>query len=258
MKNNKDTRQLEYKRLTATEFKMDEEKGIVEAYVSIFDNIDLYGDKIVKGAFAESLAAKYPKGVWMHNWDQPVAKTMEAREDEKGLYIKGQFNLDTQRGKEAFSDIKNGIIDEFSIGFRVQEYAYEMVDGDEIRVLKKIKLYEWSPVLAGANPDTELINAKGEQAEEAKETASASVDPEIGVVEHIKTDLKTGQVIIYVRGKEPQKARLSFKFSKYLKSLLPSKGAKVDPTPDTQKVLRIRQAVKQVDKTCEYILRITK
>jgi len=142
------------------ESKADGEQGIVEAYVSIFNNVDLGGDIILQGAFAESLAKKFPKGVWSHNWDLPIAKTLEAREDSKGLYIKGQFNLDTQRGKEAYSDVKFGTIDEFSIGFRVQDDEWR---DDGVRVIKKAKLYEWSPVLAGMNPETEVISVKSDE-----------------------------------------------------------------------------------------------
>jgi HK97 family phage prohead protease len=239
----KDGNGLEYKRFTATEFKVDEEKGIVEAYVSIFDNIDLYGDKIIKGAFAESLQKKYPKGVWMHMWEQPIAKTVEAREDDKGLYIKGQFNLDTQRGKDAFSDIKFGIIDEFSIGFRVLDHEWQE---DGTRILKKIRLYEWSPVLAGANPETELINVKGD-----------TINTTLGKVDFVKTNVKTGEVVIYVRDQKPVIAKMSFKYLSYLKSLL-VREAKVEPIPDNQKVLRIRQVAKQIDKATEFILKITK
>lgn len=140
-----------------TEFKASQDNGIIEAYVSIFGNVDSDGDIIVRGAFLESLAKKLPKGVWSHNWDMPVAITLEAHEDDKGLYIKGQFNLETQRGKEAYSDLKFGTIDEFSIGFRVLDWEY---DDAGHRIIKKVRLYEWSPVLAGANPDTELIDIK--------------------------------------------------------------------------------------------------
>lgn len=151
--------------LKIVETKADDEKGIIEAYVSIFDNVDLVGDIIKRGAFAESLAKKLPKGVWGHDWNVPVAKTLEAREDEKGLYIKAQFNLDTQRGQEAYSDIKFGIIDEFSIGFRVLDDEWTE---DNIRVITKARLYEWSPVLVGANPDTELISVKSKKEKEKK------------------------------------------------------------------------------------------
>lgn len=146
-------------------------QGIVEAIVSVFNNVDSYGDRVRFGFFDESLRGKMPKGVWAHNWNIPVAKTLEARElmpgdpmlpdtlkDLGGLYIKGKFNLNTQRGAEAYSDIKEGIIDEFSIGYTVSEEAYAP---DGARELIKGNLYEWSPVLFGANSATALISAKG-------------------------------------------------------------------------------------------------
>lgn len=147
------------------------EQGIVEAIVSVFNNVDSYGDRVRFGFFDESLRTKMPKGVWAHNWNIPVAKTLEARElmpgdpllpeslkDLGGLYIKGKFNLNTQRGAEAYSDIKEGIIDEFSIGYIVNEESYAP---DGARELIKGKLFEWSPVLFGANSETALISAKG-------------------------------------------------------------------------------------------------
>lgn len=141
-----------------TELKAVKEEGVIEAYVSIFGNVDSDGDIILRGAFLESLAKKLPKGVWSHNWDEPIASTLEAREDEKGLFIKGQFVLAVQKAKEAFELIKAGVIDEFSIGFRILDWEY---DDQNHRIIKKVKLYEWSPVLAGANPDTELVAVKG-------------------------------------------------------------------------------------------------
>jgi len=245
--NDKKTDSLVYKRMPVSEFKVDADKGIVEAYVSIFNNIDLGGDKILPGAFADSLQKKLPKGVWMHNWEVPVAKTLEAKEDQKGLYIKGQFNLDTQRGKEAFSDLKFGTIDEFSIGFRIQEYSWEMEGDDEIRVIKKIKLYEWSPVLAGMNPDTELVGIKQEEAKEEEPKAK-----------FVYVNQKKRLVKIYFDNGTTQEIKMSYRYYKYLKTL-DEKGAKVEPVKeDIKNILRIRQVVKQIDKGAEYLLRITK
>jgi len=237
---------LEYKRFSALDFKVvDDEKGIIEAYVSIFNNIDFGGDKIIPGAFSDSISRKLPKGVWSHNWDQPIAKTLEAREDQKGLYIKGQFNLDTQRGKEAYSDLKFGTIDEFSIGFRVQEYSYEKIDDDEIRVLKKIKLYEWSPVLAGMNPDTELVSVKEEK--EEKEEPKAKF---------VYVNKEKRLVKIYLSDGTTKEFKISYRYFKYLKSL-DEKGAKVESMPEIQKI-RIRQVAKQIDKGAEFLLRVIK
>jgi len=136
------------------------ETGIVEAIVSVFGNTDAGGDIVQPGAFKASLSKRTPKGVWAHQWDMPIAKTLEARETDKGLYVKGQFNLETQRGREAFSDIKFGIIDEFSIGYRVVEDSVNHDDGT--RSLVTIDLYEWSPVLVGMNAETELLSIKSD------------------------------------------------------------------------------------------------
>lgn len=150
----------------------DEEQGIIEAIVSVFNLIDRGKDIIRAGAFKKSLERKLPKGVWMHNWASPIAKTLEAKElqagDERlpskirhlgGLYIKGQFNLETQRGREAYSDLKFGTVDEFSIGYSVVKEQWD--SKLQAMELLELELFEWSPVLAGMNPATVLIDVKG-------------------------------------------------------------------------------------------------
>jgi hypothetical protein len=74
------------------------------------------------------------------------------------LWVKGQFNLDTQPGREAYSNLKFGAIDEFSIGYRVLEDAHDKKTG--VRDLVRGEWYEWSPVLVGANDATELLSIK--------------------------------------------------------------------------------------------------
>lgn len=157
----------------------DEQQGVIEAIVSVFNNVDHGNEKVLPGFFAKSIERKLPKGVWAHDWKQPIAKTLEAKEllpgdpllpDSLkllgGAYIKGQFNLDTQRGREAYSDIKFGIVDEFSIGYAVlkdgkdqETGARELIEGD---------WKEWSPVLVGMNDQTALISIKSEEEAETK------------------------------------------------------------------------------------------
>lgn len=163
--------ELERKTFHAELKAVDEPTGIIEAIVSVFNNTDMGGDIVRAGAFNTSLGRKMPKGVWMHDWEQPVAKTLMAKELEPGnpmlppmlanlggLYVKGQFNLDTQRGREAFSDIKFGLVDEFSIGYYASKVMYN--DKTFERELIECELIEWSPVLQGMNPATVLISAK--------------------------------------------------------------------------------------------------
>jgi hypothetical protein len=150
---------LEYKIFKPNQFKIKaDEEGIIEAYVSIFGNVDLMNEVVEPGAFKKSLERKLPKGVWMHNWEKPIAKTLEAKEDSHGLYIKGQMIMEVQQAKEAYALLKEGVVDEFSIGYQVDKDA---IDENGVRHLKELTLYEWSPVLVGANQETQLLGIKG-------------------------------------------------------------------------------------------------
>lgn len=164
--------QLQHKTFPAYGIKaIDESQGVIEAIVSVFNNVDYAGERVRAGAFAKSLARKLPKGVWAHDWTIPIAKTLEGIElmpgdprlpvdlrKNGGLYIKGQFNLETQRGREAFSDVKFGSIDEFSFGYTVEDSEFDSKAG--VHDLVELTIYEWSPVLVGCNPATEMISAK--------------------------------------------------------------------------------------------------
>jgi len=149
---------------------IDEEKGIIEAYVSIFGNVDSYGEVVDKGAFTECIEKnfpRYPKGIAYHKWDQPIAKTLEIREDEIGLYIKGQFIMELQASKEMFILLKEGVITDFSFGYRVDEGHFDQED--KYYHLRKLTIFEWSPVLVGANPKTQLLSIKSDGEEIVEE-----------------------------------------------------------------------------------------
>lgn len=175
---NRSIMQLQHKSLPILAFKtLNAAEGIIEAVVSVFSNIDGANERVLPGAFAKSLKRKLPKGVWMHDWASPVAKTVEAEEllpgDARlpeeirhlgGLYVKGQFNLGTQRGADAFSDLTFGTVDEFSIGYLVTE---DKKDAKGVRDLVTLDLYEWSPVLVGCNDATALIGTKNQRAKHA-------------------------------------------------------------------------------------------
>lgn len=152
---------------------VDEAQGIIECIPSVFEVRDSYNERTKPGCFVKSLARKLPVICWMHDWKNPVGKTLAARElapgdpllpdaikSLGGLYCKGQFNLKTQRGKEAFEDLLFGTVDEFSIGYYEEETA-RAKDGS-IDILS-VDLVEWSPVLRGANPATVLMGIKNRQ-----------------------------------------------------------------------------------------------
>jgi HK97 family phage prohead protease len=167
---------------------LDTAEGVIEAYVSVFGVVDHAKERVQPGFFKDSLSRKLPKGVWMHDWTLPVAKTLEAEEvlpgDPRlpegikqygGLRIKGQFNLATQRGREAFSDLTFGTVDEFSFGYTVQESEHHAKEG--VVDLLKGEIFEWSPVLVGCNPATVLVDVKEAPAEAGADQQAADEQP---------------------------------------------------------------------------------
>lgn len=166
--------------------------AIVKAYVSIFNNIDRAGDMIVKGAFSKSLANKLPKVCWCHEWNNIIGKVISAEEDNKGLLVEMQITKNTQQGAEAIELMKMGAMDEFSIGYQVNDYEFKTTpDNKPYTELKEIELFEVSPVLVGCNPATELLSVKSEENIETKEDTEKN-DPqncEINSVEEENNDI---------------------------------------------------------------------
>lgn len=163
---------LQHKAFETTEFKvLDDEKGIFEAYVSVFDVVDHAGERVKAGFFKKSLEQRLPKVVFAHDWNRPIGKTLPGTEERHagdqrlpeslkkygGLYCLGQLNLDVQDARDTFSHLKFGSLDEFSFGFTVTN-ATNAKDG--VRDLLEGMTYEVSPVLVGCNPATQLVGVK--------------------------------------------------------------------------------------------------
>ncbi|KTQ96797.1 peptidase U35 [Aureimonas ureilytica] len=145
-----------------------EETGEFEGYGSTFGGEpDSYGDVVAPGAFAESLAqhkaaGTMPKMFWQHDAREPIGKWLEAREDDKGLLLKGRLNMGVQRAREAYELLKAGDIDGLSIGYRIKEYS---VDTDtNIWTLETLALHEVSIVSIGANDNATISSVKAAKA----------------------------------------------------------------------------------------------
>jgi HK97 family phage prohead protease len=139
----------------------DDGKWIIEGYASVFGNVDSYGEIVQRGAFTEWLKEnlpRYPKLVWAHDWTLPLGPTLEAFEDDYGLFVRGELLPEVQKAVEAHALIKSGAITDLSFGFSVVQDEYDPKTG--IRHLKKLAIYEWSPVLVGANNQAMLTGAK--------------------------------------------------------------------------------------------------
>lgn len=139
------------------------DKGEFEGYGSVFGVEDSYGEIVSQGAFAQSLAdhrktGTLPALLWQHDPHKPIGTYTEMREDEKGLYVKGQLALDTQLGKEAHALLKCGALNGLSIGFMPVKWEYD--EETQIRTLTEIDLWECSLVTFPANTAARVSGTK--------------------------------------------------------------------------------------------------
>ena len=148
----------EYKDIKFGLAKVDDEAGSFDGYGSVFSVIDSYGDVVEPGAFKRTLRANgsFPL-LWSHDPSKPIG-IITAIEDDKGLKIHGELNLDLVAGQEIRSLIKQGAVRGISIGYEAVKHVFD--DKEKVRRLKEIKLWELSLVVFPANPKSLVSNIK--------------------------------------------------------------------------------------------------
>lgn len=167
---------IEFKAIPG-QFNIDEAQGMVECFVAGIGNKDSVGDVLISGAFTKSLTRRKPRVVWGHNWNDPIGKVLEIYEvapgDRRlpskmltagigGLYAKVQFNLNSEKGREAFANVAFfGQEQEWSIGYKTLDSIFD--PNLQANILKEVELYEVSPVLHGANQLTGTISVKSDE-----------------------------------------------------------------------------------------------
>lgn len=146
----------------------DGETGTVEAVVSVFGNIDAYGDVMQPGSFKSTLAEYKDAGdvipfMWSHESADPFAyigELVDARETDEGLHVKATFDLDNPTAVQVYKLLKGRRLREFSFGFIPRKTKAGELDGVEVREVHDVELLEVSVVHVGANRATRVIGVK--------------------------------------------------------------------------------------------------
>lgn len=154
---------------TTLHLKAGPEDGLAEgqfvAYASVFGNVDSYGDIVVKGAFANDLARWEKSGnpiplLFGHNMSDPdynIGHVLAAEEDEVGLKVTAQLDLENPKAKQVYRMLKGRRINQMSFAYDVLDYED---DEEDVVKLKDLRLYEVSVVTVGANQETEILAVK--------------------------------------------------------------------------------------------------
>lgn len=194
-------RKTEYKTLLFNVDDYDEEQGIFSGYGSVFGNVDDGGDIVEPGAFTKTIAEGFErvKILALHNDSLlPIGRPLEVREDSKGLYIKAKIS-DTAMGRDIKVLLKDGVLNELSIGYDPVVFDY---DENGIRHLREVKLWEVSVVTWAMNQEAVITDYKqlGEDADRATK-----------LVADVAADIKAGRKISGARLKALQDAQASMK-----------------------------------------------
>lgn len=144
------------------------EDGVFEAIVAAY-NTDSVGDRIVPGAFAETLAEWRGKGdpvpvLWSHMSHDPdyhIGEVLEAEERPEGLWVRARLDLDAPKAAQVYRLLKGRRVTQFSFAYDIEEGSWvDQKDGESFYELRRLKLYEVGPTLIGANQATELLDVK--------------------------------------------------------------------------------------------------
>jgi len=147
-----------------------EKQYYVEGYVSTYD-VDVQNEQVTKSCMKDMNQQMMERSIKFdedhetileENLDKnPVARVIEHRVDNKGLWVKALLNSAHSKFKELWGSIKSGMIDAFSIAFLPVDMAKKYVKGKAVRLLEKVKLINIALTGNPVNPEAKMTNIVG-------------------------------------------------------------------------------------------------
>lgn len=141
-------------------------KKTMRGHAAVFNQLseDLGGfrEQIAPGAFAEAIEKDDVRFLLNHeglSLARTVAKTLRLAEDARGLAFEADINPDDPDWQRLLPKVVRGDISQMSFGFSVRPGGQDWAKDDEgrtIRTLKKLRLFDVSPVTYPAYPQTDI------------------------------------------------------------------------------------------------------
>jgi len=131
--------------------------GTAAVYGMLSEDLGGFRELIAPGAFSKTLAeGGTKKAYWNHNSDLVLgstkAGTLSLEEREDGLH----FMIDPPVwANPHVESIKRGDVDQMSFGFRTIKDRWSQANGEVLRELLEVQLFEVSPVAMPAYPQTD-------------------------------------------------------------------------------------------------------
>ena len=156
--------------------------GLAVPYGQVADIGGVYREQFVPGAIR---SVEDVKLFWQHS--EPIGKILDGRDTEAGFEIRAKIS-DTPRGNEAYTLLRDGVINKFSVGFMAVEQTRE---GDLVTRtlvdLKEVSLVSF-PAFAGAS-----VSEVREESTVAEVVADSIQTKETNMSENMELDVRAVQ-----------------------------------------------------------------
>lgn len=162
MNSKKEIRMLPLKELRVN----DDETGVIVGHASVFNSwsetlgsLFPFKEIVRKGAFVESIGKDDIRALFNHDPNyvlgRNIANTLSLEEDEMGLLVR-ITPPNTSWAKDLSESIRRKDISQMSIGFIVEDDSWGTKDGIDIREIRKVQLFDVSPVTFPAYTQTDV------------------------------------------------------------------------------------------------------
>ena len=135
--------------------------GLFSGYASTY-GLDLQGDRILPGAFAQSIKDRRGQVpiFYNHNEARQVGFTTHLAEDGKGLAFDGELITASRDGADAYALLQKAQKLDYRMGMSIGFVPSEVDYTDEGRLLKQIDLWEVSMTPFPAQPKAYVADVK--------------------------------------------------------------------------------------------------
>jgi len=154
------------KRFILSDLKFVGEQGEFRAVFATLNVVDADGDLTLPGAFGKQdvILSQYNHGSWGSGAAALPIGVGKIFEEGDNAIIEGEFNLESEDALKTYQTLKylyeKKRTQEWSYALPDIDYEMREEDGQRVRVLKRIRVNEVSPVLMGSGVDTRLLTIK--------------------------------------------------------------------------------------------------
>lgn len=132
--------------------------GYAALFGELSEDLGGFREQIASGAFAKSIGGDV-RALFNHDANlvlgRTKSKTLSLSEDQRGLRIE-ITPPNTSIANDLMESVRRGDVDQMSFGFRTVKDSWDEVDGEIIRTLVDVRLFDVSPVTFPAYAKTDV------------------------------------------------------------------------------------------------------